>query len=64
MATAASAALLPTLALPGGVLMPCIGLGTFKARGADATAAVRTALRLGIRHIDTASVYKVRGRAR
>lgn len=60
MAAAASVTLPPCIELHNGVLMPRVGLGTFKSRGADAVAAVHTALRLGIRHIDTASVYKVR----
>lgn len=39
-------------------VLPEIGLGTFKARGPDVKSAVRCALEHGIRHIDTASVYK------
>ena len=39
--------------------IPHIGLGTFKSRGSDVKSAVRCALEHGIRHIDTASVYKV-----
>ncbi|WIA12687.1 hypothetical protein OEZ85_006328 [Tetradesmus obliquus] len=38
--------------------LPLIGLGTFKARGESVKLAVRTALQQGIRHIDTASIYK------
>lgn len=44
--------------LTNGVELPSIGLGTFKARGADVQQAVTVALRHGIRHIDTASIYK------
>ncbi len=35
-----------------------MGLGTFRAQGKEATAAVATALRQGLRLIDTASIYK------
>lgn len=41
-----------------GVHMPRVGLGTFRARGADAVAAMVAALQAGYRHIDTASIYK------
>ena len=37
--------------------MPPIGFGTFPLTGADARAAVETALELGFRHIDTAQWY-------
>jgi diketogulonate reductase-like aldo/keto reductase len=36
-----------------------IGLGTFKSKNKDVQVAVRCALQHGIRHIDTASIYKV-----
>ena len=52
----------PTIMLPGGVELPRVGLGTFKAGGADVRGAVRAALECGIRHIDTAAIYKVRCR--
>lgn len=39
--------------------MPTVGLGTFRARGEEAQAAVGWALAAGYRHIDTASIYKV-----
>jgi diketogulonate reductase-like aldo/keto reductase len=45
--------------LSNGVALPRIGLGTFKARGRDVRQAVQSALACGIRHIDTASIYKV-----
>lgn len=48
-----------TVNLSSGGKLPLVGLGTFRARGAEVEAAVRTALRLGFRHIDTASIYKV-----
>jgi diketogulonate reductase-like aldo/keto reductase len=44
--------------LANGVEMPWFGLGTWKARGDEAAAAVRTALELGYRLIDTASIYE------
>lgn len=47
-----------TLVLHNGVELPAVGLGTFRAGGAEARAAVSCALQLGIRHIDTASIYK------
>jgi diketogulonate reductase-like aldo/keto reductase len=50
----------PTIALAGGVELPRVGLGTFKAGGAELRAAVHAALAAGIRHIDTAAIYKVR----
>lgn len=41
-------------------LPPAVGLGTFKSKAHDVKIAVRCALQHGIRHIDTASIYKVR----
>ena len=46
----------PTVALPGGP-MPGLGLGTWAMRGEQAREAVATALRLGYRHVDTATMY-------
>jgi 2,5-diketo-D-gluconate reductase B len=40
-----------------GVEIPKLGLGTWQITGADATEAVRDALELGYRHIDTAVAY-------
>ena len=40
-----------------GVLVPTLGLGTYKLRGEEAGRAVRDALDLGYRHIDTAQMY-------
>ncbi|KXZ40960.1 hypothetical protein GPECTOR_1135g407 [Gonium pectorale] len=47
-----------TISLRNGVELPAVGLGTFRAQGDEARAAVLAALRLGLRHIDTASIYK------
>jgi 2,5-diketo-D-gluconate reductase A len=41
-----------------GVLLPCVCLGTFRARGEVAVEAMAAALLAGFRHIDTASTYK------
>lgn len=54
----AGSGLRATVALANGVELPRVGLGTFKVRGDEAYAAVAAALRCGIRHIDTASIYK------
>ncbi|MDQ3699885.1 MAG: aldo/keto reductase [Chloroflexota bacterium] len=43
--------------LPTGKPMPALGLGTWQLRGATCEQAVRTALDLGYRHIDTAERY-------
>ena len=40
-----------------GMRMPKLGLGTFRMKGADCTAAIEQALALGYRHIDTAEMY-------
>eukprot|EP00198_Chlamydomonas_reinhardtii_P010093 XP_001699430.1 aldo-keto-reductase-like protein [Chlamydomonas reinhardtii] len=47
-----------TITLRNGVELPTVGLGTFKAGGDEARGAVLAALKAGIRHIDTASIYK------
>jgi diketogulonate reductase-like aldo/keto reductase len=47
-----------TLRLNNGVDIPRIGLGVYQsARGAETRTAVREALRVGYRHIDTARIY-------
>lgn len=46
-----------TVDLVEGVAMPRLGLGTYKAKGEDVRNAVRCALELGYRGIDTASLY-------
>ena len=43
--------------LASGRKMPLLGLGTWQARGRSAVGAVRRALEVGYRHIDTATVY-------
>jgi aryl-alcohol dehydrogenase-like predicted oxidoreductase len=45
----------PTLKLNNGVEMPALGLGVFQTPPDETIAAVAEALRLGYRHIDTAS---------
>ncbi|GAA1845138.1 aldo/keto reductase [Microlunatus capsulatus] len=50
--------LAPTLTLRNGLAMPVVGLGTWPLRGADAAAAVRTALQAGYRLVDTAENYR------
>ena len=49
-----------TIQLYNQVELPVLGLGTVKARGPALKTIVPCALSCGIRHIDTASVYKVR----
>ena len=43
--------------LPSGATMPLLGLGTWQARGRSAVEAVRHALQVGYRHVDTATMY-------
>jgi len=47
----------PTVTITPGVEMPLVGLGTWQANGNDAYEAVRHALDVGYRHIDTATMY-------
>jgi len=57
--TSSAAGLKATANLNNGVLMPWFGLGVFQVPAdADAARAVRTALDLGYRHIDTAALYR------
>ena len=41
-----------------GVTVPALGLGTYKLTGSAAVAAVRHALDVGYRHVDTAQIYE------
>lgn len=45
------------LTLNNGVTMPAIGLGVFQSPPEETASAVRTALEVGYRHIDTAAAY-------
>src|ERR687898_450583 len=45
------------VSLPSGASMPLIGLGTWQMRGRTCYEAVRHALEVGYRHIDTATMY-------
>lgn len=47
------------ITLSNGVELPRIGLGTFRSQGAEVKLATRCALQNGIKHIDTAAIYKV-----
>jgi diketogulonate reductase-like aldo/keto reductase len=49
---------IPTVPLRGGAAMPLLGLGTWQAQGKRAYEAVRYALELGYRHLDTATMYR------
>ncbi len=49
---------IPTANLPAGGSMPLLGFGTWQITGRECYDAVRTALDVGYRHIDTATVYK------
>jgi diketogulonate reductase-like aldo/keto reductase len=47
-----------THTLRGGVSIPMLGLGVYQSRpGSETREAVKAALELGYRHVDTASVY-------
>jgi 2,5-diketo-D-gluconate reductase A len=48
----------PAARLPGGGTMPMLGFGTWQITGPQAYDAVRTALDVGYRHIDTATMYR------
>ncbi|MFK3979982.1 aldo/keto reductase [Micromonospora sp. NPDC050397] len=47
----------PAIPLPGDVLMPLVGFGTWQATGRAGYEAVLAALEAGYRHIDTATAY-------
>lgn len=48
---------IPTLTLNNGVTMPALGFGVFQTPPDETVAAVRSALQVGYRHIDTAAAY-------
>ena len=47
----------PVTTLNDGYDFPLLGLGTYKLQGDDVETIVRSAIELGYRHIDTASLY-------
>ena len=48
----------PTVALAGGGSIPLVGLGTWEMTGQECYRAVRHALDVGYRHLDTATMYR------
>ena len=48
----------PTVSLGGGGALPQVGLGTWEMTGSQCYRAVRHALDVGYRHIDTATIYR------
>jgi diketogulonate reductase-like aldo/keto reductase len=48
---------IPSAMLPGEVSMPLLGFGTWRLRGSAGYEAVLTALQVGYRHLDTATMY-------
>ena len=46
-----------TVTLAGGVEMPLVGFGTWQVTGRRGYDAIRYALEVGYRHIDTATMY-------
>ena len=48
---------IPSATLPGGVAMPMLGFGTWQLRGSAGYEAILTALQMGYRHLDTATMY-------
>jgi 2,5-diketo-D-gluconate reductase A len=49
---------IPVVDLGGGAAMPMVGLGTWQLQGRRADEAIRYALEVGYRHIDTATMYR------
>jgi diketogulonate reductase-like aldo/keto reductase len=49
---------IPTVDLGGGLTMPMVGFGTWQLGGRRAYEAIRYALDVGYRHIDTATMYR------
>lgn len=56
--SANSALATTSVTLANGLAMPIVGFGTYQLRGEECQAAVKHALAVGYRHIDTASVYR------
>jgi 2,5-diketo-D-gluconate reductase A len=48
----------PTVSLRAGGALPLVGLGTWQMTGSECHRAVRYALEVGYRHIDTATIYR------
>ncbi|MEA2685001.1 MAG: 2,5-diketo-D-gluconate reductase [Actinomycetota bacterium] len=48
----------PTVPLPSGANLPLLGFGTWQMTGSECYRAVRHALEVGYRHIDTATMYR------
>ncbi|MBW2938962.1 aldo/keto reductase [Aureisphaera sp. CAU 1614] len=46
-----------TLQFTNGDTIPVVGLGTWKAKGDEVKQALKTAIKIGYRHIDTAAIY-------
>jgi 2,5-diketo-D-gluconate reductase A len=51
----------PAVPLQGGGSMPLVGFGTWQITGARCREAVRYALEVGYRHVDTATIYRNEG---
>ena len=50
--------MMKTIQFKNGNTIPVVGLGTWKAQGKDVKDAVKKAIQIGYRHIDTAAVYQ------
>ena len=48
----------PTVVLPSGAALPLVGFGTWQMTGSQCYRAVRYALEVGYRHVDTATMYR------
>lgn len=48
----------PTVTLNDGAEMPAVGFGTWNLNGEEAYSAVRSAIEVGYRHFDTATIYR------
>jgi hypothetical protein len=55
---AAKSSVAENVELANGVKMPILGFGTYELKGEECRSAVVHALKVGYRHIDTASIYK------